>query len=388
MPRIPAERSYDDITYKAGDNRVNASGSFSPFTFLCITLVLTLLGLVVLYSASYTKAISLGYPHYHYFALQSISAAVAVIAGVFISMLPSRLIAKGWTVLLPLSILAMILTFVPGFFFGGMLRVMGVPVVQPGSLAILATVFVISSLLSFSKDEREARHVVAASVFLIVIELLVLFSCGVSWFTINSLIILLMLRRCRVLRSAVVLTLLFMLVTGVAASIIFPYLLSPVLSSVLPVTDSSLYDQALIASRNAIADGGIAGAGLGSGLYKLGELTSPESQFIFAVFSEELGIVGAAFLLILFILYLVIGIRTSSRSLEKEDGVTASLSYGLSLMIALKALFDMLYVLGVLPLSGIMLPFFSYSVSEEAITMLSSAVLYRLVYRMGREHES
>ena len=68
--------------------------------------------------------------------------------------------------------------------------------------------------------------------------------------------------------------------------------------------------------------------------------------------------------------------------------MTASLSYGLSLMIALKALFDMLYVLGVLPLSGIMLPFFSYSVSEEAITMLSSAVLYRLVYRMGREHES
>ena len=125
-----------------------------------------------------------------------------------------------------------------------------------------------------------------------------------------------------------------------------------------------------------------------SSLYKLGGLESPEALFIFSVFSEELGIVGSAFLVMLFVLYLIIGMRTSRRGMEQGNAKAALLSYGLSLMIVLKALFNMLYVLGVLPLPGILLPFFSYSVSEEAVTMLSSVILYRLVYMMGRKHES
>ena len=167
-----------------------------------------------------------------------------------------------------------------------------------------------------------------------------------------------------------------------------PELLSPMYSTVIPVVDESLYDAALSVSSQAIADGGIVGTGLGSGLYKLGEMISPESQFIFAIFSEELGGIGTIFILFLFIIYLVIGVRTSKRAIEKESGFAVSLSYGLSLMIALKALCNLLYVSGLLPLSGIMLPFFSYSIEEEAITMLSTVFLYKLAYKMGREHES
>ena len=73
--------------------------------------------------------------------------------------------------------------------------------------------------------------------------------------------------------------------------------------------------------------------------------------------------------------------------MEREK--SASLAFGLTLMVVLKALCNMLYVSGLLPLPGILMPFFSYSLSEEAMTILSSVMLYRLVYMMGREaHEA
>ena len=388
MPRVLSERSYDDITYKAGGIRNDASGSFSPFTFLCISLILTLLGLVILYSASYTKAIGLGYPHYYYFARQAATAAVSVILGALLAVLPVRMVSKAYCIFLPLSLIFLAVSLVPGFSFGGMLVIKGYPIIQPASFALIAIVFTIAELLPYTDEERSARNVIAAALSLIVLDVLILFSGGLSWFVLSSLLMLMMLRRSRVPRSALILSLLFMVVTGFGFSFIYPELLSPVFSSILPVADETLYNEALAVSLQAIIDGGIAGTGIGSGLYKLGELTSPESEFIFAVFSEELGIVGTVFLLILFILYLVIGVRTSKRGIEKEDYPAAALSYGLSLMIVLKALCNMLYVSGVLPFTGVLLPFFSYSIQEEAITMLSSVMLYRLAYKMGREHES
>ncbi len=388
MPRIPSERSYDDITYKAGDNRINASGSFSPFTFLCITLILTLLGLVVLYSASYSKAIGLGYPHYHYFARQALCIAATVLAGALLTMLPLDVMAKGFLLLLPLSVVLSVLSFFPGFSFGGMLMIGGCPVLQPASLALFASVFTVAGLLPYTDEERSLRSVISAVISLIVLEALILLSGGIPWFAVSSLVILLMLRRSRMPKLAIFLAFLLMAGAGIGAAFAFPSILSPVFSSAMPVADKAIYDSALSISRQAIADGGIAGAGLGAGLYKLGELVSPESQYIFAVFAEELGGIGMVFLLILFILYLVIGVRTSKRGIEREDGFSASLSYGLSMMIALKAFSNMLYVSGIVPLPGIMLPFFSYSLSECVITMLSSVILYRLVYKMGRKHES
>ena len=387
MPRINPERSYDDITYRAEGNRIDGSGSFSPFTFLCISLILTLLGLTVLYSASYTKAIAEDLPHFFYFMRQGIAAAVSVVLSVILTLIPMKKLEKGYIVLAPAALAALILALIPGFSYGGMLSIGGHAILQPESIALLSSVFTIAGLIA-DKEERTTGRLAAAYMLLAATDCLILFSGGLSWYILSSLLMLLMLRRAKVPASAILIAFLFMAVTAFGASFLCPELLSPLFSSMLPVPDPELYDQALSASRKAIADGGIAGVGLGSSLYKLGGLESPEALFIFSVFSEELGIVGSAFLVMLFVLYLIIGMRTSRRGMEQGNAKAALLSYGLSLMIVLKALFNMLYVLGVLPLPGILLPFFSYSVSEEAVTMLSSVILYRLVYMMGRKHES
>lgn len=390
MPRLISERSYDDITYRTEGGRKDSSGSLSPFTFLCISLVLTLMGLVSLYSASYAKAVDLGLPHYWFFMRQAIVAAVSLGVGAVFTLIPRSALEKGYLLFIPLSLALLVLQLIPGFFYAGSLVIGGYRIIQAPSVALLGIIFTISCLLP-EKDEAERRVVkivmtVISTSVLLVLSLLV---GGISWYFLASVLTLLLLRRRSVGKIALFFVLLFMLVTGGTIPVLLPSLLSPLFSSVLPVSDPSLYDAALTASVGAISDGGIAGVGLGSGVYKLGVLPSPESQFIFAAFVEELGLAGAAFLVLMFVLFLIIGIRTSKRGMGMEREKSATLAFGLTLMVVLKALCNMLYVSGLLPLPGILMPFFSYSLSEEAVTILSSVMLYRLVYMMGREaHEA
>ena len=104
MPRLISERSYDDITYRTEGGRKDSSGSLSPFTFLCISLVLTLMGLVSLYSASYAKAVDLGLPHYWFFMRQAIVAAVSLGVGAVFTLIPRSALEKGYLLFIPLSL--------------------------------------------------------------------------------------------------------------------------------------------------------------------------------------------------------------------------------------------------------------------------------------------
>ena len=390
MPRLVLERSYDDITYKADGGRKDTSGSLSPFTFLCIALVLTLMGLVALYSSSYPRAIELGLPHYWFFMRQAIVAAVSLAVGALLTLIPRGALEKGHVLFIPLSIILLVLQLLPGFSSHGTLVIGGYRIVQAPSVALIGQVFTISCLLpEKDEDEKRNRRIILAVLSTAIILVLTLLSGGISWYFIASILTLLLMRRRSAGRFTLLFALLFMLVTGVTLPLLFPALLSPLFSSLLPVSDPSLYDGALSASVKAIRDGGIAGAGLGSGVSKFGALESPESQFIFASFAEELGFAGVVFIILMFSLFLIIGIRTSKRGMGRNREKAATLAFGLTMMIVLKALADMLYVSGLLPLPGILLPFFSYSLSEEAITILSSVLLYRLVYMMGREaHEA
>ena len=386
MPRLVPERSYDDMTYKAEGSRKDTAGSLSPFTFLCIALILTLLGLVALYTSSYMKAIEIGLPHYWYFMRQALVAAVSLAFGALLTMIPTTALEKGYLAFLPLALVLILLQLVPGFSSDGYLAIGGTKLIQTGSVAMLALVFTISGLMpDRDEDEGRIRRIALSYIAIAAVLGLTLVASGISWYAVSSLLVLLMLRRRGCGKAALVLTLLFMLVTGMTVPVLYPHLLSPFFSSILPVNDPSLYEGALIAAREAVASAGIAGTGLGAGIYKHEAFSGPESQFVFATYAEELGVVGVIFLLILLFLFLVIGIRTSKRGMQKEREKSASIAYGLTLMIVLKAFANILYVTGVLPLPGILLPFFSYSLPEEAITILSSVMLYRLVYMMGRE---
>ncbi len=128
----------------------------------------------------------------------------------------------------------------------------------------------------------------------------------------------------------------------------------------------------MIQSMIAVSTGGIFGRGLMAGVQKLFYLPEPHNDFIYAVISEELGLVGATVLLACFCVITWRGMRTAMRA---PDRFGAFLALGLTTMVAFQAFFNISVVLGLLPTKGIPLPFVSYGGSSLLINLIGMGIL-------------
>ena len=380
-------RSYDDFQYSAVYREKETSGSLSPFTYLCTVLIIALLGLTVLYSSSYAKAISEGLPHYYYFFRNLLGGLGGLALGFVFRFMSIKVLKKGYLVLLPFSVILLSLMFIPGLSSGNFIVIRGLRLISPLSLALIALPFTIAGTVDDS-SVSSFSSLVLPLFFSALLMILSLFSGGLSWYTVLllSLITALRIKGMRILPLIAVL--IAFIALGASSAVLFPErILSPVMYSLLPVNDSGLFNPDLFASESAIVSGGLAGVGLGKGLYKLGTLPSPESVYIFSSFVEELGYIGALALLFLLLLISIIGARTVRRAKLKGDTASAVLVAGFTIYIVLQSVVNMLYASLVLPLPGMLLPFFSYSPSDEVLTIMIASMLYRLIFIMGRENE-
>lgn len=129
--------------------------------------------------------------------------------------------------------------------------------------------------------------------------------------------------------------------------------------------------QALI----AVGSGGILGVGLGEGHQKLFFLPEPQTDFIFAVISEERGLIGALLVLSLFALILWRGMRAA---VSAPDGFGRLLAAGLTVLLVGQALVNMSVVIGLLPTKGIPLPFVSYGGSSLVMNLVAAGILLNI----------
>jgi cell division protein FtsW len=128
----------------------------------------------------------------------------------------------------------------------------------------------------------------------------------------------------------------------------------------------------IIQSLIAVGTGGVFGRGLMEGVQKLFYLPEPHTDFIYAVISEELGLIGATAVLACFC---VIAWRGFRIAMNAPDGFGAFLALGLTTMIALQAFVNISVVLGLLPTKGIPLPFVSAGGSSLLINLLGMGIL-------------
>ena len=128
----------------------------------------------------------------------------------------------------------------------------------------------------------------------------------------------------------------------------------------------------LIQSLIAVGTGGVTGKGLMQGVQKLFYLPEPHSDFIYAVISEELGLVGATVVLVCFCVITWRGLRVAVRA---PDTFGAFVALGLTTMIAVQALVNISVVLGMMPTKGIPLPFVSAGGSSLIINLLGMGIL-------------
>jgi cell division protein FtsW len=128
----------------------------------------------------------------------------------------------------------------------------------------------------------------------------------------------------------------------------------------------------MVQSMIAVATGGLAGRGLMGGVQKLFYVPEPHTDFIYAVISEELGLIGATVVLACFCVITWRGLRTALRA---PDRFGAFLAIGLTTMLAFQAFFNISVVLALLPTKGIPLPLVSYGGSSLLMTLAGVGML-------------
>ena len=148
-----------------------------------------------------------------------------------------------------------------------------------------------------------------------------------------------------------------------------------ILAFLNPYADSQKSGFHIIQSLIAVGTGGVTGNGLMEGKQKLFYLPEPHTDFIFAVTAEELGLVGAMFVVALFAIFLWRGMRASGRT---EDVFGQYLAVGITCMVVLQAFINISVVLGLMPTKGIPLPLVSYGGSSLFVTLACVGVLLNI----------
>ncbi|MEW5766181.1 MAG: putative peptidoglycan glycosyltransferase FtsW [bacterium] len=123
---------------------------------------------------------------------------------------------------------------------------------------------------------------------------------------------------------------------------------------------------------SAIGNGKITGQGPGGSQQKLGFVPVPESDSIFAILAEEFGFLGTGFILLLFLLFLWIGVKIA---LTSKDMFGSLLAFGLTTIIVLQASINIAVNTGMMPTTGLPMPFISYGGSSLVSTLIGVGIL-------------
>lgn len=125
----------------------------------------------------------------------------------------------------------------------------------------------------------------------------------------------------------------------------------------------------------AIGSGGLFGKGLGRSLQKNLFIPEPQSDFIYAIFAEELGFVGAVSLLVLFILLIFRGMRIAMNAPDMLGGL---MGVGITSLVAIQMLLNVAVVTKTIPTTGIPLPFFSAGGTSLIFLMMAMGILLNI----------
>ena len=164
-------------------------------------------------------------------------------------------------------------------------------------------------------------------------------------------------------------------------AVVEPYRRARLLSFTDPFADASAGGYQVVQSLVGIGSGGITGVGLGASRAKWGFLPNAHTDFIFAIIAEELGLIGAMAVILLFIGFALLGIRAATRAPDRFGMLMAS---GITVWVVLQAFLNIGAVIGILPVTGVPLPFLSQGGSSLIILMGATGILLNIA-RQGEE---
>ena len=154
-----------------------------------------------------------------------------------------------------------------------------------------------------------------------------------------------------------------------------PYRVNRIVAFLNPWSDPLGTGFQTIQSLFAIGPGGLFGMGFGNSIQKHFYLPEPQTDFIFSIISEELGILGIILVSALFIYIIYRGVKISIKS---PDLFSKFLSFGIIFQLAFQTILNLGVVVSLFPITGVTLPFFSYGGSSLLISMISIGILLNI----------
>ena len=348
-------------------------------TFLSFVLILLTVGLVMLYSSSYAFSYNHYGNSYKFISRQAMFAAVGVVVMLIVSRIDYHIWRKfAWILYAVSTALLALLLILPPMVEGKDVKrwfVVGPINFQPSEIAKFAVILLFSSLIAANYKQMKSLKFIAFLVVLLGLQ------CG--------LVVMEPHLSATVLIFAIGIVLLIVgglpkryILGGVGAGVGLGVL--AVVTGVIgygsdrikywldPWADAMGKGFQTIQSLLAIGSGGILGRGIGQSRQKYLWLPEPHNDFIFAIVCEELGLIGALVIILLFCLLVWRGFTIAMRAKDKFGSL---LAIGLTFQVGLQAMLNIWVVTNTIPNTGISLPFFSYGGTSLLILLAEMGIV-------------
>jgi cell division protein FtsW len=348
------------------------------FIVVCATItVLNIVGLVMILSASSVAALSDYGSSWYFFDRQLLWAIVGAVAFVGAARMDYRNWRRlaPWLLVLTIGLLLAVLAPGIGIYVEGSRRWLGAGQlrIQPSELAKLALIVACAAVLARRAgqldDFRTWRPVL---IVLAVVGVLVYQEPDLDTAVVLAAITFALL----IVAGVPMRALMKMGAAGLGAVVVLsyaaPYRRARMFSFLHPGADSANTGYQLKQSLIALGSGGWNGVGLGQGHAKWLFLPNAHTDFIFSIIGEELGFIGSLLVLALFAGFGLVGFHVARRA---PDQFGALLAAGVTVWIVGQAAINLGAVVGLLPVSGITLPFLSAGGSSLVITMLGAGIV-------------
>ena len=357
---------------------------------LFCVLILVIMGVYEVYSSSKIWALYKENDSFYYLKRQLLFAVIGV-ASMFGSMrINLKYIFKYYKQILCIGLLMLVLVLIPGIGIvrGGSRSWFGI-----GSFAIQPAEFFKAAIIIYSAVYLEKNYRKTNKFFKGVFPLLFMTLIGFGLIMLQPdlgsgvVMIGAVVLMSIVSRTSIKHYFKLALLGSIAFVILVisePYRINRITAFIDPWKDPLGTGFQIIQSLYALGPGGLLGSGLDGSIQKHFYLPEPQTDFIFAIFAEEFGFIGCSIVLLIFGCLIVNGYKIARHT---NDLKKSFLAVGITSLIAIQVIINLCVVVGLFPVTGITLPFFSYGGSSLVIILFLSGLLIG-IDRKEVEHEN
>lgn len=380
MVNIALENNATMIKEEVAMTKVNQSLLKKKKKKLDIGLLVTIfillsLGLIMVLSASAPSALTYDGDSFYYFKSQLINAVIGIAAMMFLSLVDYRIYHKGKIpmIAITVSIILLALVLVPGIgvTVKGATRWIRLGFTfQPSEIMKIALIVFLAARLSKNpKDNKKFWKGIFPNLVIVGIICFLLYkephysAIGITALVSAVLIFVSGMKMKQILLAAPPI-----LAVGIFYLLQDTYRVERLLSFLDPWKDLLDTGWQAVQSLYAVGSGGLFGVGLGNSTQKYMYIPEPHNDFIFSIWAEETGFIGAVLVIILFGIFIWRGITIAMKA---PDMFGTLLAIGITSLVAIQALLNIAIVSALFPVTGIPLPFFSYGGTALIILLAS-----------------